>query len=87
MLQRRGTFVTQILKINSSYSPPPLEGFISPMTSGVEANVIERFSAAGVADQDISRVGDTYICNFPNPRLSSLMHCARGVNGADQDRL
>ena len=87
MLQRRGTFVTQILKINSSYSPPPLEGFISPMTSGVEADVIERFSAAGVAEQDISCVWDSYIFNFPNLRLSSLIHCARGVNGAYQDRL
>ena len=40
------TLVAQILKISSSYSPPPPEGFISPMTWGVEANVIERFGAA-----------------------------------------
>ena len=42
------TFVAQILKISSAYSPPPPEGFVSPMTWGVEDNVVERFVAAGV---------------------------------------
>src|SRR5262244_3730374 len=42
------TLVAQILKISSSYSPPPPEGFISPMTWGIESNVVERFSAAGI---------------------------------------
>ena len=42
------TLVAQILKISSSYSPPPPEGFVSPMTWGVEENVIERFADAGV---------------------------------------
>ena len=42
------TLVAQILKISSSYSPPPPEGFVSPMTWGIESNVIERFGAAGV---------------------------------------
>ena len=46
------TLVAQILKISSAYAPPPPEGFISPMTWGVEANVIERFTGAGVAKQD-----------------------------------
>ena len=41
------TLVAQILKISSSYSPPPPEGFVSPMTWGIEGNVIERFAAAG----------------------------------------
>ena len=43
------TLVAQILKISSAYSPPPPEGFVSPMTWGVENNVIERFSAASNA--------------------------------------
>src|SRR5687768_2817258 len=43
------TLVAQILKISSSYSPPPPEGFISPMTWGLESNVIERFTGAGIA--------------------------------------
>jgi len=61
------TLVAQILKISSSYSPPPPEGFVSPMTWGVENNVIERFAAAGVAKETISFVRDTYTFNFPGP--------------------
>ena len=59
------TLVAQILKISSAYSPPPPEGFISPMTWGVEADVIERFGAAGVPAENISFVRDTYLFNFP----------------------
>jgi len=59
------TLVAQILKISSSYSPPPPEGFISPMTWGVENNVIERFAGAGVPKEKISFVRDTYTFNFP----------------------
>jgi ubiquinone/menaquinone biosynthesis C-methylase UbiE len=58
------TLVAQILKISSSYSPPPPEGFISPMTWGVEKNVIERFGGAGVAAEKISFARDTYYFNF-----------------------
>ena len=59
------TLVAQILKISSAYSPPPPEGFISPMTWGVEDNVIERFAAAGVPEERISFQKDTYTFNFP----------------------
>ncbi len=59
------TLVAQILKISSSYSPPPPEGFVSPMTWGVEDNVIERFVAAGVPEEKISFERDTYTFNFP----------------------
>jgi SAM-dependent methyltransferase len=58
------TMVAQILKISSAYTPPPPEGFISPMTWGVEANVIERFGAAGIALDKISFARDTYVFNF-----------------------
>jgi ubiquinone/menaquinone biosynthesis C-methylase UbiE len=61
------TLVAQILKISTSYSLPPPEGFVSPMTWGVEGNVIERFAAAGVAKEMISFNTDTYIFNFPGP--------------------
>jgi len=54
------TLVAQILKISSAYSPPPPEGFVSPMTWGVEANVIERFGAAGVPKENITFLRDTY---------------------------
>jgi SAM-dependent methyltransferase len=59
------TLVAQILKISSSYSPPPPDGFVSPMTWGVEENVIERFAAAGVPEEKISCERDTYTFNFP----------------------
>jgi SAM-dependent methyltransferase len=59
------TLVAQILKISSSYTPPPPEGFISPMTWGVESNVTERFSAAGVPAERISFLRDTFTFNFP----------------------
>src|SRR5438874_6839242 len=59
------TLVAQILKISSAYSPPPPEGFISPMTWGVESNVIERFGAAGVPKEKISFAWDTFTFNFP----------------------
>ncbi len=54
------TVVAQILKISSAYTPPPPEGFISPMTWGVEDNVIERFSQAGIAKENIAFVKDTF---------------------------
>ena len=59
------TLVAQILRISSSYSPPPPEGFVSPMTWGVEENVIERFAAAGVPAAKISFERDTYTFNYP----------------------
>jgi len=59
------TLVAQILKISSSYSPPPPEDFISPMTWGIEDNVLARFAAAGVTKDKISFVKDTYTFNFP----------------------
>jgi len=59
------TLVAQILKISSSYSPPPPEGFVSPVTWGIESNVIERFAGAGVPEEKISFVKDTFSFNYP----------------------
>ena len=59
------TLVAQVLKISSAYTPPPPEGFVSPMTWGVEANVSERFAAAGVSKDRISFVRDTWTFRFP----------------------
>jgi SAM-dependent methyltransferase len=58
------TLVAQILKISSSYSPPPPEGFVSPMTWGVEDSVIERFAAAGVPEEKILFERATYTFHF-----------------------
>src|SRR5437773_4838834 len=59
------TLVAQILKISSNYTPPPPEGFVSPMTWGIESNVIERFGGAGVPVENISFARDTFTFNFP----------------------
>src|SRR3982750_1040314 len=58
------TLVAQLLKISSNYTPPPPEGFVSPMTWGGESDVIERFSAAGIPKQNISFERDTFTFNF-----------------------
>lgn len=54
------TVVAQILRISSSYTPPPPEGFISPMTWGVENNVIERFGQAGISKENITCAKDSF---------------------------
>jgi len=59
------TLVAQILRISSSYTPPPPEGFVSPMTWGVESHVIERFGAAGIPADRISFERDTFTFNYP----------------------
>lgn len=59
------TLVAQILRISSAYSPPPPDGFVSPMTWGIEENVSERFAAAGVPAERVSFERDTYTFDFP----------------------
>jgi SAM-dependent methyltransferase len=59
------TLVAQILRISSAYSPPPPEGFVSPMTWGVADDVLERFTAAGVPADKVSFERDTYTFDFP----------------------
>jgi ubiquinone/menaquinone biosynthesis C-methylase UbiE len=54
------SFVSQLLKISSSFAPPPPEGFVSPMTWGVESHIVERFGRAGVPRERISMVKDTF---------------------------
>jgi len=58
------TFVAQVLRISSSYTPPPPDGFVSPMTWGIEDNVIERFRGAGVPAENISFARETFTFNF-----------------------
>jgi ubiquinone/menaquinone biosynthesis C-methylase UbiE len=54
------TFVSQLLKVSSAFTPAPPEGFVSPMNWGVESHIIERFGQAGVPKENISMVKDTY---------------------------
>lgn len=93
------TLVAQILKISSAYSPPPPEGFISPMTWGVEDNVVERFGAAGIPRSNISFSRDTYTFrsaaspsdfldafrSFYGPTMNAFE--AAGKNGRDGELL
>jgi hypothetical protein len=66
------TLVAQVLKIISAYTPPPPEGFVSPMLWGVEDNVIERFGAAGVPKENISFARDTFTFMAPFPPAEFL---------------
>jgi len=61
------SFVSQLLKVSSSFTPPPPEGFVSPMTWGVESHIIERFGQAGVPKEEISMLRDTY--SFMSPDI------------------
>ncbi len=58
------TLVAQILKTSAAYSPPPPEGFISPMTWGMEHTVISRFAGAGVGSGAVSCLRDIYTFRF-----------------------
>lgn len=61
------TLVAQVLRISAGYSPPPPEGFISPVTWGVESNVYDRFGAAGISPEQISCTRESYVFNYPGP--------------------
>jgi ubiquinone/menaquinone biosynthesis C-methylase UbiE len=54
------TFVSQLLRISSSFTPPPPEDFISPMLWGVDSHVVKRFAQAGVPKEKVSLTKDTY---------------------------
>lgn len=61
------TLVARVFEISASYLPPPPEGFVSPMRWGIERDVLERFSAAGVARGNIECERDTFTFNFNGP--------------------
>ena len=54
------SFVSDVLKISSAFTPPPPEGFISPMKWGVESDIVERFEQAGIPPEKISMVKDVF---------------------------
>ena len=66
------TLVAQILKISAAYTPPPPEGFVSPVSWGVEDNVRERFGAAGVAADNIACKRATWIFRHDGPPTQFL---------------
>lgn len=61
------TLIAQVLKTSAAYTPPPPEGFISPVTWGVEDHVRERFGAAGVPAEKIACERATYVFRYPAP--------------------
>ncbi len=94
------TLVAQILKTCSAYTPPPPDGFISPMLWGVESHVIERFGSAGVPKENISFTRDTYtfiapfspaqfLDNFKNyygPTMNAFEAAEKNGKAADLQR-
>jgi SAM-dependent methyltransferase len=58
------TFVAQLLRISTAYSPPPPEGFVSPMLWGVEDTVVQRFTGAGVPAERISCEPDVFTFQY-----------------------
>ena len=64
-IARDPTLIAQLLRISSAYSPPPPDGFVSPVTWGVEDQVIERFGAAGIPAEQISFERGTWTFAHP----------------------
>src|SRR3990172_2286809 len=75
------SFVSQLLKISSAFAPPPPEGFVSPMTWGVDTHIIERFGRAGVTKDNISMVKDTYSFISPDKSPTDFVELLRRFYG------
>ena len=75
------SFVSQLLKISSSFTPRPPEGFVSPMTWGVESHIVERFGQAGVPKANISMARDTFLFVSSNKRPADLIESFRRFYG------
>ncbi len=74
------TLVAQLLRISSSYAPPPPEGFVSPMIWGDEATVIRRFGGAGVPAERVEFSRETFTFDYPG-RPGELLRCFRDYYG------
>jgi hypothetical protein len=75
------TFVSQVLKISSAFTPPPPEGFISPMTWGLNAQVADRFTQAGIAPEKISMQEDTFLFESPDKSPEQFIDLFRRFYG------
>jgi hypothetical protein len=73
--------VSQLLKISASFMPPPPEGFVSPMTWGVDTHIIERFGQAGVPKEKISMVKDTFSFISPDKSPAHVIESFRRFYG------
>ena len=75
------SFVSLLLKISSAFTPPPPEGFVSPMTWGVDTHIIERFGQAGVPPENISMVKDTFYFESSDKSPADLIEIFRRFYG------
>jgi ubiquinone/menaquinone biosynthesis C-methylase UbiE len=75
------SFVSQLLKISAAFTPPPAEGFVSPMTWGVDSHIIERFGQAGVPKGKISMVKDTFSFTSPDKGPAHFIESFRQFYG------
>jgi ubiquinone/menaquinone biosynthesis C-methylase UbiE len=75
------TFVSQLLKVSSAFTPPPPEGFVNPMTWGLETHVVERFSQAGVPQEKIYMMKDTFHFISPDKRPTQFIDSFRRFYG------
>ena len=75
------SFVSQLLKISSSFTPPPPDGFVSPMTWGVESHILERFGQAGVPKEKILMVKDTFHFISPDQSPDQVVESFRRFYG------
>lgn len=66
------TLIAKILQTSAAYTPPPPEGFISPVTWGLEDNVRDRFGQAGVPADRVQCERATYTFRHPGPPDSFL---------------
>ena len=78
--------MSQLLKISSSFTPPPPEGFVSPMTWGVDTHIIERFGQAGVPKEKISMVKDTYLLHLARQEPSTVHRIIQAILWPDHER-
>lgn len=75
------SFVSQLLKISASFLPPPPEGFVSPMTWGVESHILERFGAAGIMPEQVSLEKDTFHFRAPGQGPGEVVDTFRRFYG------
>ena len=75
------SFVSQLLAISASFLPPPPEGFVSPMTWGVDAHILERFGRAGVPEAKISMLKDTFLFVSPDESPAQVVELFRRFYG------
>ena len=75
------SFVSQVLKISASFMPPPPEGFVSPMTWGVDTHVIERFGQAGVPAERVTLAQDRYVFRSPDQDAAQFIDLFRRFYG------